>query len=291
MHWWKVDLVRLPGSIRYLGTFACQGGLPLALAGDRGSKVTQYLRAVLKHTAAYRQFVEDPISLAKDQQHLLRPPTLRKDYVFRLAADLIEAVLDLQSDAQEEDPLNALDHARPNWRRNMPLDLGDERARGLLTGLLREAAQGKALPTNDFRVERFLRETGAGWRLGARIMLPASISAENLAHRLVVQDDALPPRIEVRTQNERVIGMYASQSDEFLLARNTRSSSEIWDSEAAEEVRLRFLASQEVGEPIVPHRGPALGELPWSFRDDDEGLLIGEGGVSSRSPGMLYMTT
>ena len=125
--WWKVDLVRLPTSVRYLGTFACQGGLPLALVGDKGSRVTQYLRAVLNHVAAYRQFVDDPIALARDQQHLLRPPTLRRDYVFRLAADLIEAVLDLQndieSDSQDEDPLNALDQARPDWRRTMPLSL------------------------------------------------------------------------------------------------------------------------------------------------------------------------
>ena len=27
--WWKVELVSLPSSVRYLGTFACQGGLPL----------------------------------------------------------------------------------------------------------------------------------------------------------------------------------------------------------------------------------------------------------------------
>ena len=100
--WWKVDLVRLPTSIRYLGTFACQGGLPLALVGDGRNSVTRYLRAVLKHTAAYRRFVEDPIELARDQQHLLHPPTLRRDYVFRLAADLIEAVLDLQDDAQDK---------------------------------------------------------------------------------------------------------------------------------------------------------------------------------------------
>ena len=131
--WWKVDLVRLPTSIRYLGTFACQGGLPLVLVGDTDSRVTQYLRAVLKHTAAYRQFVDDPIDLARDQQHLLNPPTLRRDYVFRLAADLIEAVLDLQndieSDSEDEDPLNALDQARPDWRRTMPLALEDARAR------------------------------------------------------------------------------------------------------------------------------------------------------------------
>lgn len=251
-NWWKVDLVRLPTSIRYLGTFACQGGLPLALVGDPGSRVTQYLRAVLKHAAAYRQFVEDPIDLARDQQDLLRPPTLRRDYVFRLAADLIEAVLDLQSDAQNDDPLNALDQARPDWRRTMPLDLEDKRASDLLTGLLREAAQGQATPVNDFRVERFLRQTGVGWRLGARVRLPASISANNLARQLRVPEDVLPPRIEVRMQSELVIGLYAAQSGEFLLPPSARSSTEFWDSEAAEEVRLRFLAGGEVGEPLVP---------------------------------------
>ena len=287
--WWKVDLIRLPTSIRYLGTFACQGGLPLALVGDAGSRVTQYLRAVLKHTAAYRQFVEDPLDLARDQQHLLRPPTLRRDYVFRLAADLIEAVLDLQSDAQDEDPLNALDQARTDWRRTMPLDLEDERARGLLTSLLREAAQGRAAPVNDFRVERFLRQTGVGWRLGAKVRLPASVSADNLARQLRVPEAALPPRIEVRMQSERVIGLYAARPGEFVLTPTARSSIEFWDSEAAGEVRLRFLAGGDVGEPLVPYRGTALGELPWAFRGDDDGSFIGEGSVSNRSPEIVAL--
>ena len=148
--WWKVGLVRLPTSIRYLGTFACQGGLPLALVGRGHNSVTRYLRAVLKDTAAYRRFVEDPIDLARDQQLLLRPPTLRRDYVFRLAADLIETVLDLQGDAQDEDPISALDQTRPDWRRTMPLDLEDERARDLLTGLLREAGRDRTSPADDF---------------------------------------------------------------------------------------------------------------------------------------------
>ena len=287
--WWKVDLVRLPTSIRYLGTFACQGGLPLALVGDTRNRVTQYLRAVLTHTAAYREFVEDPIELARDQHHLLRPPTLRRDYVFRLAADLIEAVLDIQSDAHDENPLSALDQARPDWRRTMPLDLEDERARDLLTGLLREAALGQASPVNDFRVERFLRQTGVGWRLGARVRLPASVPADSFARHLRVAEPVLPPRIEVRTQSERVIGLYAARAGEFLLAPNTRSSTEFWDSEAAGEVRLRFLAGGEIGEPLVPYRGSALGELPWAFRGDDDGSFIGEGSISNRSPAIFVL--
>ena len=284
--WWKVDLVRLPTSTRYLGTFACQGGLPLALVRDRHNSITQYLRAVLKHTATYRQFVEDPIELARDQQNLLRPPTLRRDYVFRLAADLIEAVLDLRDDAQDEDPINSLDQARPDWRPTMPLDLEDERARDLLVGLFREAGRDRISSVDDFRVERFLRRTGIGWRLGARVRLPALISADVLARRLGVRTGDLPPRLQVCTGGEstRVIGLYGARSDDFLLVRDARGTTEFWDVEAAGEVRLRFRAGDLIGGPVLPYRGGALGELPWAFRVGDDCELIGEGSVSNRSP-------
>ena len=289
--WWKVDLVRLPTSIRYLGTFACQGGLPLALVGHGHNSVTRYLRAVLKHTAAYRRFVEDPIELARDQQHLLRPPTLRRDYVFRLAADLIEAVLDLQDDAQDEDPINTLDQIRPDWRRTMPLDIEDERAQDLLTSLLREAARDRTSPADDFRIERFLRRTGIGWRLGTRVRLPASISTDALARQLGVRTDELPPRLQVCTggKSTRGVGLYAARSEDFLLARDTRGATEFWDMEAAEEVRLRFRAGDSIGGPVLPYRGGALGELPWVFRNGDDCAFVGEGSVANRSPELLVL--
>ena len=290
LSWWRIDLVRLPTSIRYLGTFACQGGLPLGLVGDADSRVVQYLRAVLNHTAEYRKFVDDAIDLARDQQHLLRPPTLRRDYVFRLAADLIEAVLDLQSDAQGEDPISTLDQVRPGWRKTMPLALENERARDLLTGLLRVQVRP---PTDDFRVERFLRRTSVGWRLGARVRLPASISAEHLAHHLNMSEGDLPPRLQVRVHGDRVrdVGLYAAQSDHFLLvARDMQSQTELWDTEAAAEVRLQFLSGDVVGEGVVPYRGTALGELPWAFRGDaNECPFIGEGSVSNRAPEIVVL--
>ena len=289
--WWKVDLVRLPTSIRYLGTFACQGGLPLALVRHGHNSVTRYLRAVLKHTVAYRRFVEDPIDLARDQQHLLRPPTLRRDYVFRLAADLIEAVLDLQDDAQDENPINTLDQARPDWRRTMPLDLEDERARELLAGLLREAGRDRMSLADDFRVERFLRRTGAGWRLGARARLPASISTDALARQLGVRTDELPLRLQVCTggKSTRVVGLYAARSEDFLLARDIRGAPEFWDMEAAEEMRLRFRAGDPIGGPVLPYRGGVLGELPWVFRNGDDYAFVGEGSVANRSPELLVL--
>ena len=293
--WWKVDLVRLPTSVRYLGTFACQGGLPLALIGGADHKITHYLRTVLKYTVAYRQFVDDPIELARDKQHLLRPPTLRRDYVFRLTADLIEAVLDLEIDSELDDPLKALDETRAGWRDNMPLDLDDSHARELLSGLLREANRSRVDHVQNFRVERFLRNTAGGWRLGARVRLPSTISQDQLSRLLGVSKNSLPQRLQVILHGDRVrtLGVYAEREEDFLLMRNQQTpASEIWDAGAVIEVKLRFRSGVDIGDLIVPDRGIGLGDLPWIFRDDgNEPLFIGEGSVSNRSSKLLVLVS
>ena len=288
--WWRVEVVRVPSSTRYLTTFACQGGLPLGLVGTGDNSVTQYLRATLRHTAKYRQFTNDPIELAQDQEHLLRPATLRRDYVFRLAADLTAAVLNLEV-GDEEDPLKALDARQPGWHRTMPIDVDDERARNLVRGLIQEAARHAAAPVNHFGVERFLRQTGIGWRLGARIELPGHIEAEALARTLNVAANTLPPRLEVRVQGERthIAGVYAREADGFLLPRMAQSGVQLWDDEAAGEIRLEFLAGRVVGEPVVPNHGSALTELPWAFESDSEPIFIGEASVSSRAPLIMVL--
>ena len=294
--WWNIQMVRLPSSgTRYLGTFACQGGLPLGLIGAADSRVARYLRAVLKHTVEYRQFVDDPIELARDQQHLLLPPTMRRDYVFRLAADLIESVIDLQADAVGEDPLEKLDQTRVGWRDQMPLDLGNERARNFLVGLLQDAGKVTTFRVNDFRAERFLRQTGTGYRFGARVRLPASISAQDLAIQLRVSSDALPHRLEVRIPGERVrvLGVYALRGEEDFVFLRDGQPTEIWDEEAAGEIRLTFLSGETIGTSVVPYRGVQLEDLPWCFRPDGnkEYIFVGEGKVSNRSPELLALVS
>ena len=292
--WWNIQMVRLLSSgTRYLGTFACQGGLPLGLIGAADSRVARYLRAVLKHTVECRRFVDDPIELARRQQHLLLPPTMRRDYVFRLAADLIESVIGLQADAEGKDPLSKLDQTRAGWRDQMPLDLGNERARNLLVGLLQDAGKVTTFRVSDFRAERFLRRTGTGYRFGARVRLPASISAQDLAIQLRVSNDDLPHRLEVRIPGERVrvLGVYALRGEEDFVFLHDGQPTEIWDEEAVGEIRLTFLSGETIGTSIVPYRGVQLEELPWCFRPDgnEEHIFVGEGRVSNRSPELLAL--
>ena len=120
----------------------------------------------------------------QEQRLALHYPDAMLPYVFRLAAELAEAVLELSSEAEGDDPSNALDEARPDWRRTMPLALEDERARELLAGLLKEAARNQAAPVDEFRLERPLCPTGTGRRIGARLRLPATVPAETLARQI-----------------------------------------------------------------------------------------------------------
>ena len=65
---------------------------------------------------------------------------------------------------------------------------------------------------------------------------------------------------------------------------------EIWDDDAADEVRLQFRSGDMIGEPAVLFRGSALGDLPWTFRGDpEECSFIGEGSVSNRSPEIVVL--
>ena len=289
--WWKVELVRLSTTRRYLGTFACQGGLPLSLVGE-SSRTTAYVRAVLRHVARYRSVVEDPIELARDQQHLLKPPTLRREYVFRLAADLAGAVLDLRQDIGEtEDLLAELDARRTAWRQSMPLDLDSETARQLLGTLLHDA-KSEAPGRSGFGVERFLVQTYAGWRMGARLRLPRSVERENLGRRLRVPEVDLPPRMHVRTAGEggQIVGLYGAGGEHYhLISGDDKPSASFWDTSAAGELRLEFLAQDDVLGEVTTDRSAPLGELPWVFRADGDYALVGEGTVSDRAPELLAL--
>ena len=73
------------------------------------------------------------------------------------------------------------------------------------------------------------------------------------------------------------------------MLRDSRPDTDIWDSEAAGEIRLEFLAGGTVGEPLIPDRGNALSDLPWSFLGTDDCSLVGEGSVANRSPEILVL--
>ena len=75
--WWRVRPVVLGASVRYLGTCACQGGLPLHFVSSPHSNVRRFLRALRRDYRMFRRVVDDGYTLAEPlRSHL--PRSLRQ---------------------------------------------------------------------------------------------------------------------------------------------------------------------------------------------------------------------
>lgn len=75
--WWRIRPVVLGASVRYLGTCACQGGLPLRFVSNSQSNVRRFLRALLREYRLFRRVVDDGYTLAEPlRSHL--PRSLRQ---------------------------------------------------------------------------------------------------------------------------------------------------------------------------------------------------------------------
>ena len=93
--WWGVEPVVLGATVRYLGTCACQGGLPLHLVSSPHSNVRQFLRALLREYHTFRNVVDDGYLLAEPLRSYL-PRSLRQEPVYRLCAEIMDQIWDLR---------------------------------------------------------------------------------------------------------------------------------------------------------------------------------------------------
>ena len=124
--------VVLGASVRYLGTCACQGGLPLHFVSSPHSNVRRFLRALLREYRTFRRVVDDGYTLAEPLRSYL-PRSLRQEPVYRLCAEVMDQIWELRGvGSQQDDPVAVLDRQTPEWRSRMPIDLGDAQARKLI---------------------------------------------------------------------------------------------------------------------------------------------------------------
>lgn len=285
--WWRVKPVVLGASVRYLGTCACQGGLPLRFVSNPTSNVRHFLRALLREYRAFRRVVDDGYLLAEPLRSYL-PRSLRQEPVYRLCADVMEQIWNLRNlGSHEEDPVAVLDRQSPEWRSGMPIDLEDEQARGLIVSLLRDAVAPTHSGTEQFQMRRYITDTAAGLRFLVEPCVPRSMSAAALAKRVGVVE--LPARFQLRVDgptpipiaNGRVAGDQAAFSEVLTEPEHLTAL-------ADREVRWFLQAGRRIGDSFAPRGGDApADELPWVFAAMEDGTrfdLYAEGSVRTRLP-------
>lgn len=286
LRYWRRSVLQLPnGDNQFLVSLICEGGVPRKLLSRPDSAFATYLRELLSQRE--RAEAIDTETLAEDCGHRL-PYSLRRPQVYRMAAELVDAVARIRAalpPTAAEAPLAWLDAHRPDWRAKMPLRIDDDdNAQLLLLGLVRQPIE--ASPAREpLRVRAHL-ELEPTARVGWGVEIDPTTERSSLARQLGVEELPEFGSLHLATGEHRA-----------LVAR--------WEPAGTTRTRIRALAStvgtaalDEVpswvatveGEVVaeVECNAEPLGELAWVFgRSDDPSArswLLGQGAMNLRDP-------
>ena len=288
--WWGVRPVVLGASVRYLGTCACQGGLPLRFVSSSHSNVRRFLRALLREYRTFRRVVDDGYTLAEPlRSHL--PRSLRQEPVYRLCAEVMDQIWELRGvGSQQDDPVAVLNRQTPEWRSRMPIDLGDVQARKLIDSLLRDAATAESTTAGEFQVVRYVTDTAAGRRFVVEPRVPQRMSVAVMAKLVGIGRGELPGRFQLRVDGSRPMPIANGRiAGDDVVFSGVLADPEDLAAIADREIRWFLQAGGRIGDSFAP-RGSAApaDDLPWVFAatEDDESRLdlYAEGSVRTRFP-------
>lgn len=286
---WRLS-PRESGGLRYLGTIALQGGLPMRLLAEARGGIGRLLRGVLKEAAKSRITVHDIQGwVASLDNHL--PRTYRQPEIHVLLAQVVITVLRLKEEAkltQSAGAIAQLEQYIPSWRERFPLPVGDTDAQGLIEQLIRDAVtiriERKAVL---FPIERFLGQDSDGlWHLSSSLTLPDDIDSARLSQFFREESSAFPRLLNmtlmVAGQSQTLSLRRLAGHDKYRIERRPCGVS---DESAVAEHTLRLSTANGRAWTIPAPRGEELDDnLPWVFdaREESPRLLRqGSGSVAT----------
>ena len=266
---WKLRLSDAHG-LRFLGSIAFQGGLPMQLLGMARGTIGRVLGRVL-------QLASSGTTDAREIQEWVRslstylPNAYRQTEVFVLLAEVVVVVLRLKDAAQLTDAdsaIDQLDQSVPNWRDSFPLPVEDDQAKGLIEQLIRDVAGRVVRQVQHIVVERKLEANDEDlWSLRSDIALPEYLDATALGSLFGIdpQDLTRTPTLRfIRNDKSTDVSLRKLAGQERF--RVERRPLVCRDDVASAEHSMQLLTSTGQSHHKEISRGEALdAELPWIF--------------------------
>lgn len=277
-HEWKLRLSDAHG-LRFLGSIAFQGGLPMQLLGAARGNIGRVLSRVLQLAASGTTDAKEIQEWVQSLGSYL-PNTYRQTEVFVLLTEVIITVLRLKEIAKltsSEGALEKLDLTIPNWRDSFPLPVEDTQAKGLIEQLIRDVASQVVRSVQRISIERRLEQTEPGqWSLRSDIVLPEYLEASALGNLFVIDPQNLPrtPTLRLlRGEKATDVGLRRLAGQERY--RIDRHPLECRDAGAVGEHAMSLLTASGESKPKEISRGEALdSELPWIFDESIDPVTV-----------------
>lgn len=177
------------GGLRFLGSIAVQGGLPLRLLAQARGKIGQILSRILQLAMGSNVTQLDLQTWMESLQGDL-PQSYRHPAIVTLLADVARTVLNLQTeatlDAASAGAVNQLNRSIPNWRERFPLPVEDDQARGMIEQLIQDAARVRIeCQITCLTLVRHLEQDADGmWKIRSILTLPETLKSEQISRLL-----------------------------------------------------------------------------------------------------------
>jgi len=282
---WKLKLIETSG-LRYLGSVAVQGGLPMQLLAEAKGNLGRMLRKVLRLAACGATFQQVRGWVESLADYL--PKSYQREEIYLLLAEVITTVLSLKNEAKltkSAEAVTQLDQRVPRWRGRFPLPVEDDEVQGLIEQLIRDVTEVQVSRTsNIISVGRWLdNKENDIWRLYSNIDLPEVWEAEDICSLFNIGENDLLPRsfelvLEVadyqRTLSARKIAGHEAW-------RSERCLRELRGCLAMVEHRLRLRCPDGRSWLATIRKGELLDvETPWLFEHslEQSPRLIRQGG-------------
>ena len=279
----------------YLGSVISQGGIPQVLLSDGHGAITALLVSAGNRAGRLNARGDEIIAIVREYQDRLQQ-SLQRDEIFELIAKTIDAVLELKNEfaltGTAEACIAKLDSEAPDWKDRFPLPLENAATATLLRILIGSIDPRPRGGVTNFTVERYLRPSDGGYQLTSKLILPTTISAEQLANLLEVSEDELPRHValELETTRRELISDARRLLGASPVAFSLAAPRKYWTAlDAAAEHLLHAHLSGAVAPPLPLPGGAELDfELPWVFSDEDDvPRMVGVGSQRVRSPSAL----
>ncbi len=291
---WSLKLSETAG-LRYLGSVAVQGGLPMQLLAIAKGNIGRILRRVLKLAAGGAGFKEIRGWVESLNDSL--PKSYQREEIYLLLAEVITTVLSLKSEAKltkSADAVTQLDQRVPRWRERFPLPVEDDEVQGLIEQLIRDVTedQGKRAVCS-LAVERLLeRQDAEIWKLRSNIVFPEILTTQEIRTLFDIDEsDELPRSIEFDIESsgeQRAINARrVAGHDGYRLERRP---CEFMDQMAMGEHRFSLRTTDGRCWSKTLRKGEPLdSDLPWIFEQVREGSprLVRQGGGSVQAVEVL----
>ncbi|MER2626313.1 MAG: STY4851/ECs_5259 family protein, partial [Accumulibacter sp.] len=266
---WQLPLANLHG-LRYLGSIAFQGGLPMQLLSSAQGPIGGILKRVLKLAGGGGTDATEILKWIKSLSHFL-PNSYRQNEVFVLLTEVVLTVLRLKQKANltnGADVVRELDRAVKRWRDWFPFPIDDDQAIELFKLAIGVPVDHQLHRHQAIFVERWMVTTDqASFQLRAETVLPEFLGSAPLAQLFGLEPEKLSRTLTLRfPSGEQAMDVSLRRlagQDRYRIERRTLDRQ--GDVAAADHTMLLLLTTGEARHKEVA-RGEALDpELPWVF--------------------------